>query len=667
MRLRLSTRIALLVAIVILVISLGLGFSALTISSNVVINQTNEILMQLAEEGASHIEAIIAISMSGITEVSNRTRTKTMDWEIQYESITPDVERLDFIDMAVVTPNRKARFFISEDNIDVSNIDYIEKAFAGEANISNVIVDDSTKETIIMYAVPIKNDNLVVGVLIGKRDSSYLDSIIGEMGFGENGYAYLLGQDGKFYSHRDKENVFNQRSIFEDMENHDDYKDIGDKIKALGIGNKGIIRYKFSGDQRYIGIAPIPSTGWILGVGAFEKDVLVKLNSLKMILTITAFGFMLSGIIGAVFLGKSISNPIVQLSDVIDRLSKYDLRYDENEKALKYVDRKDEIGDITNSLIILNKNLCDLIMNISGLSQQVASSSEELTATSQQSYIAAEEVAKTIDEIAKGATDQAKNTEEGALEIEKLGKEITNNQQGLNHLHDLSEEINKLKNEGLEIVKDLVDKTDINNQSSKEIQEVILNVNESTIQIEKASNMIQSIAEQTNLLALNAAIEAARAGEFGRGFAVVAEEIRKLAEDANSFTEEIFKVIRELMGKTENAVYAIEEVGKIVEAQSESVELTNLKFKGIADSVEQMEELMGDIYQSGKFMEKEKDAIINIIQNLSAISQENAAGTEEAAASVEEQTAAMEEIANASEALAGLADEMQQVVSRFRY
>ena len=65
-------------------------------------------------------------------------------------------------------------------------------------------------------------------------------------------------------------------------------------------------------------------------------------------------------------------------------------------------------------------------------------------------------------------------------------------------------------------------------------------------------------------------------------------------------------------------------------------------------------------------MGTKKDEIVGIIQNLSAISEENAAGTQEATASIEEQTSAMNEIANSSEGLSGLAEEMQKSIARFK-
>ncbi len=389
----------------------------------------------------------------------------------------------------------------------------------------------------------------------------------------------------------------------------------------------------------------------------------------KNVILITSIAVFIFAILGAVLtkVSGTISKPIVELTENVEKLANYNLSFDGESQTNRYMERKDEIGSITRALFQMQTNFVELIKHVFDSSQQVASSSEELTATSQQSSLAAEEVAKTVEDMAKGTGDQAKNTEQGADYINQLGTLIVQNQQKIVTLNKSTRVVDNYKNEALEIMSDLVEKTELNNKSVKEVEEIITNTNESAEKIDAASQMIKSIAEQTNLLALNASIEAARAGNAGKGFAVVADEIRKLAEQSNIFTKEITSIIRELTSKAGYAVTTIHEVGKNVTSQAISVENTNQKFSGISNAIEDMNEVILTINNSGQSMERKKNEIIEIIENLSAIAEENAAGTEEASASVQEQTASMEDIANASEALAKLSQEMQESISRFKY
>lgn len=402
-----------------------------------------------------------------------------------------------------------------------------------------------------------------------------------------------------------------------------------------------------------------------VGVSKEEAAALISNNLITLrnsFVLILLFGMVVSIAI-TYFIGKQIADPIIKAVSYAEKIADLDITEDITENITK---REDEIGSLGKSIEAITYNLRMFVENVSEASQKVAASSEKLTATTQESSIAAEEVAKTIEEIAKGASDQAVDTEQGVSKVSDLGQLIEKDQQYKKELMLSANEVIKLKDEGFETLEDLVEKTDSNSNASKEIYEAIVNTNKSAEKIENASLMIKNIASQTNLLALNAAIEAARAGESGRGFAVVAEEIRKLAEQSNLFTEEISLVIKDLTSKTENAVDRMKEVSNLVVAQTASVETTRVKFEGISESIIKTKILIEELEKSALIMEDRKAEIIDIIQNLSAIAEENAAGTEEASASVEEQTASMAEISNSSEALAKLAEELQTSIARFK-
>ena len=543
--------------------------------------------------------------------------------------------------------------------------------YHGSLNSKQDIVSEPATYTVqgeevmlVSITSPIMHNNEAIGVVGVDIILNRLQEVVSEISLYDTGYAQLITAQGVIVGHNDPDMI--GKNMFELFENND-----LTQVISNGEDSQVVRKADSTSPARYLTIENMATDGinpgWSLMSIVTRSEIFKELkNSVTITLIVSSIGILI--LIGFILIiTNSISKPIVDLSKIIEQLSNFDLRLVHNDDTAKYLKRKDEIGLITKSLLSMQTSFIELVTDISDTSQQVAASSEQLTATTDQSAIASEEVAKAIEEIAEAATSQARDTGKAAAFIDMLGKGIERNLSDSNDLNTGAEEVDTLKDHGLEIIKELVSKTDATTLSIEEIRRIIVNTNQGAERIKNASEMITNIADQTNLLALNAAIEAARAGEAGRGFAVVADEIRKLAEQSTSFTAEITSIIDALADETQYAVSTIVEVEEIVSSQNETVNITSEQFQGIARAVDNVKIVIESIRNSGLEMETKKDEIIGIIQNLSAISQENAAGTQEASASVEEQSASIEEIASASEVLANLAEEMQESVSKFQY
>ena len=303
---------------------------------------------------------------------------------------------------------------------------------------------------------------------------------------------------------------------------------------------------------------------------------------------------------------------------------------------------------------------------ITDTANQVSASSEELTASSDQSATTSKSLAKTVEEISNGAVMQADDMQKGAEAMQVVGNALSANETIIETLNTTIKEVSSAKERGIHTIAQLIKATEKLKDSAENVHAVILNTNDRASQISSASNMIKSISDQTNLLALNAAIEAARAGEAGKGFAVVAEEIRKLAEQSNQFTEEIQEIVQGLMEKVTETVNIMELVGGTVAEQNDKVNETRELFHLISDELDKNMSEMNNLNSSVKELEATKDSLVGIIENLSALSQENAAATQEASESLNSQLSSSEEVAAASAGLADLAQDMIEMINKFK-
>ncbi|WP_100404952.1 methyl-accepting chemotaxis protein [Bacillus solitudinis] len=289
----------------------------------------------------------------------------------------------------------------------------------------------------------------------------------------------------------------------------------------------------------------------------------------------------------------------------------------------------------------------------------------ELSTSSNDTLTYSHQLIEAIQVVKFGAEETATHSENSVNSFKAMKNKVNGIMNNMNIVFSKSTDMNHSANRGEKNVTELIDTIHAFEKDFNHLTETIKQVKDYSSSITSLVGLINGVAEQTKLLALNAAIEAARAGEAGKGFAVVANEVRKLAEQSTSATEEITQSISNMESITINATQEFEQMLLKTKTNLSMANESKDSFDGLMTEISEvsmrLKGMQGELVDlEGVLPELEQTAL-----SFSSVSQETSASSEEMLATSENQIQHMESTHQIGITLMNLSKSLTAMTKRF--
>lgn len=454
--------------------------------------------------------------------------------------------------------------------------------------------------------------------------------------FSGNGYFFVNTIQGVMVAHPTSPQL-NGQNMLNSGQTHVKYA--FSQITSAARKGSGFVNYDWpipgssEQEEKLTYVQTFSNWGWSVGTGVYMSDINADFTQLliqKVIVSIIAVAVLV------VFGSVIARNIIVPLQTMQQRVSS--VARDRDLSVSIPVQGKDEIAQLGGAFNTMTAELKQIISHIHSNTDSLASQAEELATVTTQ--------------IQSGMQSQLEQTTSSATSIEEVNVSATDISSSSNDAlqmtdstSDVVDEASEQVKQNVQVIERIADRVDT---ASNHAEKLVHSSNE----IGEILDVIKQIAEQTNLLALNAAIEAARAGEQGRGFAVVADEVRTLASRTQESTGSIQDIITQLQTEVTSTVEVMAECKTQTDDGMTIAQNCGEALRSVNTAMQELRIMTTDIAEATA---SQQEQLTHISSN-----------TQGVAAEARDSQQASLQMGQSSEQLSQMAQELNEIVTRFK-
>ncbi|MBI6657556.1 methyl-accepting chemotaxis protein [Pseudomonas carnis] len=331
----------------------------------------------------------------------------------------------------------------------------------------------------------------------------------------------------------------------------------------------------------------------------------------RLLISVTVAALAL-GTLAAWWIARQIAAPLREILGAAHRVAEGDLSHD------MAVDRRDELGQLQQSIGQMTRSLRSLISSIGDSARQIAGAATQLSTVTEQTRSGLNEQKDETDQVATAMNEMLATAQEVARHAERASVAA----QEADHQAGAGEQV---VTQAVEQIGNLASEMALSGRAMLALQQ-------ESQKIASVLDVIKSVSQQTNLLALNAAIEAARAGTAGQGFAVVADEVRSLAQRTQESAEEIEGLILGLHNGTQQVADIMDSSRNLTDNSVALTRDAGDALSAIARTVSIIQEMNPQIAAAAEQQSAVAEEINRSVLKVRDVSEQTAAASEETAA-----------------------------------